>query len=156
MPPSLASRGRRLRGQPAAFRIDVAFNQFGAMFENVPQSGQDRLISATGRLVDALPIARARSPRKAANESRGKDAAWQVSVRRIPRNALRQIASNRGDRRSRDMRIGAGSKDLSDDHEHRSFSLAFSLGRAASYDNRICSQHVIALKNLLDSAKVNV
>ncbi len=30
------------------------------MFENVPQAGQDRLIGATGRLVDALPIAGAR------------------------------------------------------------------------------------------------
>jgi hypothetical protein len=126
------------------------------MFENVPQSGQDRLIGATGRLVDALPIAGARSARKAANEARGEDAAWQVSVRRIARNPLSEIASNRGDRRACDMRIGAGSKDLSDDHGHRSCSLAFSLGRAASYDNRICSQHVIALKNLLGSVKVNV
>jgi hypothetical protein len=86
------------------------------MFKDVSEAGQDRLVSATGRLVDALPIARARSPRKAANEASCEDAACQVSLRRVTRNALREIASDRGDRRSRDVRIGAGSKDLSDDH----------------------------------------
>jgi hypothetical protein len=116
MPPSLASGGYRRRGQPATFRIDVAFIQFGATFENVPQAGQDRLISATGRLVDALPIAGARSPRKAANEAGCEDAACEVSLRRVTRNALREIASDGGDRRPRDVRVGAGSKDLSDDH----------------------------------------
>jgi hypothetical protein len=86
------------------------------MFENVPQAGQDRLVSATGRLVDALPIAGARSPRKPANEAGCEEAACQVSLRRITRNALREIASDRGDRRMCDVRVGAGSKDLSDDH----------------------------------------
>jgi hypothetical protein len=116
MPPSLAAGRYRRRGQPAPFRVDVAFIQFGAALENVPQAGQDRLISATGRLVDALPIAGARSPRKAANEASCEDAACQVSLRRVTRNALREIASDRGDRRVRDVRVGAGSKDLSDDH----------------------------------------
>jgi hypothetical protein len=86
------------------------------MFENISQARQDRLVSTTGRLVDALPIARARSPRKTANEASCEDAACQVSLRRVTRNALREIASDRGDRRSRDVRVGAGSKDLSDDH----------------------------------------
>jgi hypothetical protein len=116
MPPSLAAGPRRLRWEQAPFRIDVVCSQFSAMFEDVPQTGQDRLVSATGRLVDALPIARARSPRKAANEASCEDTACQVSLRRVTRNALREIASDRGDRRSRDVRVGAGSKDLSDDH----------------------------------------
>ena len=116
MPPSLAAGRRRLRCEPAPFWVDVAFIQFGAALENVPQAGQDRLISATGRLVDALPIAGARSPRKAANEAGCEDAACEISLRRVTRNALREIASDRGDRRSRDVWVGAGSKDLSDDH----------------------------------------
>jgi hypothetical protein len=86
------------------------------MFENVPKPGQDRLIGAAGRLVDALPITGARSPRKAANEASREDAAGQVSLRRVTGHALREIASDRGDRRSGDVRVGAGSKDLSDDH----------------------------------------
>jgi hypothetical protein len=86
------------------------------MFKDVSEAGQDRLVSATGRLVDALPIAGARSPGKAANEASCEDAACQISLRRVTRNALREIASDRGDRRSRDVRIGAGSKDLSNDH----------------------------------------
>jgi hypothetical protein len=86
------------------------------MFENVAKAGQDRLIGAAGRLVDALPITGARSPRKATNEAGCEDAACQVSLRRVTRNALREIASDRGDRRARDVRVGAGSKDLSDDH----------------------------------------
>jgi hypothetical protein len=116
MPPSLAAGRRRLRCEPAPFRVDVAFIQFSATFENVPKAGQDRLISAACRLVDTLPIAGARSPRKAANEAGCEDAACQVSLRRVARNALREIASDRGDRRARDVRVGAGSKDLSDDH----------------------------------------
>jgi hypothetical protein len=116
MPPSLASRGSRPRGEPATFRIDIAFIRFSAVFENVPQAGQDRLIGAAGRFVDALPITGARSPRKAANEAGCEDAACQVSLRRVTRNALREIASDRGDRRPRDVWVGAGSKDLSDDH----------------------------------------
>jgi hypothetical protein len=86
------------------------------MFENVSQAGQDWLIGAARRLVDTLPFAGVRSPRKAANEAGCEDAACQVSLRRVTRNALREIASDRGDRRARDVRVGAGSKDLSDDH----------------------------------------
>jgi hypothetical protein len=122
------------------------------MFENVPKPGEDRLVSAACRLVDALPLAGACSPRKPPNEAGCEQAACQVSLRRITRNALREIASDRGDRRMRDVGVGAGSKDLSDDH----WQPPLSGGGASSYGNRICSQHVIARKNLLSWRKVNV
>jgi hypothetical protein len=86
------------------------------MFENVPQAGQDRLVGAAGGLIDALPVTGARCLRKPANEVCGEEAACQISLRRVTRNALSEIASDRGDRGSRDVRIGAGSKDLSDNH----------------------------------------
>jgi hypothetical protein len=44
------------------------FVQFGAAFENLPQTGKDRLVGAAGRFVDFLPIAYARLAREAANE----------------------------------------------------------------------------------------
>jgi hypothetical protein len=116
MPPSLAARPRRLRWEPTPFWFDVVGRQFSAMFKDVSEAGEDRLVSATGRLVDALPIAGARSPGKAPNEASCEVAARQISLRRVTRNALREIASDRGDCRARHVRIGAGSKDLSDDH----------------------------------------
>src|ERR1700722_13134368 len=51
--------------------IDVALVQFGAVFENVPQAGKNRLVGAAGCLVNTLPIARTRSPRKATDETGG-------------------------------------------------------------------------------------
>jgi hypothetical protein len=152
MPPGLATEGQWRRGNPAHLGIDVARGQFGAVFENVPEAGKDRLVGAAGRFPDPLPIAGARSPRKATNEDSGEYAACKVPLLRVARNASREITADRGDSRVGDMRIGAGPDDLSDDHGQRSFSL----GRDASYDNRICSQRVIARKNLFCSRKVNV
>jgi hypothetical protein len=122
------------------------------VLENVPQAGKDRLVSAASRLVNTLPIARPCRTRKAANEAGCEDAAGKIPFSRITRNAFRKIASDRGDSRAGDMRIGAGPDDLSDDHGQRSFSL----GRDASYANRICSQRVFARKKSFMIAKVNV
>ena len=72
MPPRLATGGQWRRGKPNYVGIDVALVQFGAVFENVPQAGKNRLVGAAGCLVNTLPIARTRSPRKAANEAGGK------------------------------------------------------------------------------------
>jgi hypothetical protein len=54
--------------EPAPPGIGVVFVQFGAAFENLPQTGKDRLVGAAGRFVDFLPIAYARLAREAANE----------------------------------------------------------------------------------------
>jgi hypothetical protein len=65
---------------------------------------------------------------------------------------LREITANGGDSRMSDVWIGAGPDDLANDHGRRSFSL----GRDATYANRICSQRVIALKNCFQLTTVNV
>jgi hypothetical protein len=52
----------------APARLTGVFVQFGAAFENLPQTGKDRLVGAAGRFVDFLPIAYARLAREAANE----------------------------------------------------------------------------------------
>ena len=56
MPPSQAAGGQWRRGKPAHLGIDlgigVAFVQFGAVFENVPQAGKDRLVRAARRFAD--------------------------------------------------------------------------------------------------------
>jgi hypothetical protein len=87
--------------------------------------------------------------REAANEAGGEWAACEVPLLRVARKASREITADGGDSRAGDVRIGAGPDDLSDDHGQRSFSL----GRDASYANRICSQRVIAQKNLFSSRK---
>jgi hypothetical protein len=149
MPPSLTAGGQWRRGKPAHLRIAVALVQFDAAFENVPQTGKDRLVGAAGRFPDPLPIAFAGVTREPANEAGGEQAACEVPLLRVVRNASREITPDRGDRRAGDVRIRAGPDDLSDDHGQRSFSL----GRHASYANRICSQRVIARKILFISRK---
>ena len=108
VPQSLAAgRGRR-RCEPSPLGVGVVSVQPYAAFENVPQPGKDRLISAAGRFVDPFPIVCARLAGESANEASGEYAARQVSGRRVMRKASGEVASDRVDRRARDMRVRAG------------------------------------------------
>ena len=71
MPPSRAAGGQWRRGKPAHLGIGVALIPLDAVFENVPQAGKDRLVSAACRLADTDPIAFAGVAREAANEASG-------------------------------------------------------------------------------------
>jgi hypothetical protein len=116
MPQSLAAGRGWGDCKPAPIGISVVFFQFDAALENVPQTGKDRLVGAAGCFPHPLPVAFTGSTREAANEAGGEQAARKVPLRRIARNALREITSYRGDRSARDVWIGAGPKDLADDH----------------------------------------
>src|SRR6516165_11562815 len=99
MPPSLTAERRRRGRAPDPFGIGVVLVQFHAAFENIPQTGQDRLVGAAGRFADPGPIAFARSAREPANETGGEYAARQVPLRRVARKASCKIAADGGDRR---------------------------------------------------------
>jgi hypothetical protein len=120
MPPNLAARYDRLRGEPTPFRIEVVFIQLCVVFEDIPQAGQDGLVGAAGRLVDAFPIARARLPGKAADKAGGQDAAREVAFRSVTRKTSREIAADRRNRRARDIGIRTGPEDFADDHRNLS------------------------------------
>ena len=74
-PVNAARPGKRRRMAPRQAKLisgSASLSiQFGAVFEDVPKPGKDRLVGASGGLVDALPVARARSPRKATDETGG-------------------------------------------------------------------------------------
>ena len=125
------------------------FVQFDAVFENVPQAGKDRLVGAAGRLVDALPIARARLAAKSGERGRRRIGRWSDSA--SPRRAKRVARNRRRSRRPPRGRHADWSR--SGRSRGRSLAASFSCGRAASYDNRICSQRVIAQKNSFISQK---
>ena len=71
MPQSLAAERERSGCKPPPLGISVVFFQFDAAFENVPQTGQDRLVGAAGRFPNPLPVAFTGSTREAANEAGG-------------------------------------------------------------------------------------
>ena len=150
MPPSLAAGGqwRRRRASPTRDR-----RRSRPVRRRVRECTSGRKGSA-GRRRGSLRSTPSQSRSPACREKRRtRPAANRPLVRfrfsASRENASREIAADRGDRRAGDVRIGAGPDDLADDHGQRSFSR----GRDASYANRICSQRVIARKNLFISRK---
>ena len=71
MPQRLAAERERSGGKPAPLAISVVFFQFDAPLQNIPQTGQDRLIGAAGRFPNPLPVAFTGLTREAANEAGG-------------------------------------------------------------------------------------
>jgi hypothetical protein len=116
VPQSLTTGRRWRRCDPSPLGIGVVSVQPYAAFENVPQPGKDRLVSAAGRFIDPFPIVCARLAGESANKASGEYASRQVSGRRVMRKASGEVASDRVDRRARDMRVRAGLENLADDH----------------------------------------
>src|SRR6185312_1525145 len=115
IPPGLTAGSRWRRCEPGPVRVGV-FILFDPLFQNVPEAGEDRLIGAPDRLVDAPPVARARLAGEAAHNPGGEVTAGQIAFGRVAREPPRKFAADRHNRGAGHMRIGTGPDDLANDH----------------------------------------